>query len=390
MSTIEFPYPLIPMVKWHHERWDGNGYPDGLKGSDIPVNARILSLVDCYDAITTNRPYRSPMERAQVIQFFQREAGQAYDPEIVQVFLDHLAEMEEAGKAVVLGTTDVWGIVEAEKSKATANVRPLERVQPTVTYGRALTAGHDIQRELYSVFEFARADFQCLTPAEIFSFMGRRLGALIQFDAGVFFAADLTQGIVRAVHTVGTSSQDLEGLALPLEQKLTGWVAANNQALCNLPPFPDFLKSPEPRPAFQMSAIAPMNYNNQVFGAISLYRTDPSKFSDEEFRWLEIVASQTANMLAKETKNTDRSQLLVDSLTNLPNGFQLYLMFDQVAMDAARYEYSLAVISIRLDEIKEIRRRWGHMSGDQAIRAAGRYLKNSASRNRSSRQVCWR
>jgi diguanylate cyclase (GGDEF)-like protein len=168
----------------------------------------------------------------------------------------------------------------------------------------------------------------------------------------------------------------VQGLTLTLEQKLTGWVAANNQALCNLPPFPDFLNCPQPRPTFQMSAIAPMNRQNEVFGAISLYRRDSAKFTDEEFRRLEIIASQTAILLAKYRKNVDQSQLLVDTLTTLPNGFQLYLMFDQVAMDAARYEYPLAVFLINLDDIKGIRRKWGHMSGDEAIRAAARYLKD--------------
>jgi diguanylate cyclase (GGDEF)-like protein/putative nucleotidyltransferase with HDIG domain len=375
LNTIEFPYPLIPMVKWHHERWDGNGYPDGLKGAEIPLNARILALVDCYDALTTNRPYRSPMEREQVIQFFLREAGRSYDPNIVQVFIDHLEAIEAVGKAVDSGTTDVWGLKETP-SATKANVRPLEKVQPIVTYGKALNAGPDIQRELYSVFEFARADFQCVTSTEIFAFMGRRLEALIRFDAAAFFAADLRQGVVTAVHTVGGSNEDLSGLTLPLEQKLTGWVAANNQALCNLPPFPDFLNCAEPRPSFQMSAIAPMNRHSHVFGAISLYRKDSTKFDDEEFRRLEIVASQTAIMLAKSNKEIDGSQLLVDNLTSLPNGFQLYLMFDQVAMDAARYEYPLALLSINLDDIKDIRHRWGHLSGDEAIRAAAQYLKN--------------
>jgi len=255
-------------------------------------------------------------------------------------------------------------------------VRPLEKVQPTLTYGKALNAGPDIQRELYSVFEFARADFQCVTTSEIFSFMGRRLDALIRFDAAAFFSADLRQGVVTAVHTVGVADDGLSGLSLLLEQKLTGWVAANNQALCNLPPFPDFLNCAEPRPAFQMSAIAPMNRHNEVLGAISLYRKDTAKFTDEEFRRLEIIASQTAVMLAKACKEIDGSQLLVDNLTGLPNGFQLYLMFDQVAMDAARYEYPLTLVSINLDEIKNIRHRWGHMSGDEAIRAAAQYLKN--------------
>src|SRR5262249_38070532 len=97
-----------------------------------------------------------------------------------------------------------------------------------------------------------------------------------------------------------------------------------------------FLNCAEPRPSFQMSAIAPMNRHNHVFGAISLYRKDSTKFDDEEFRRLEIVASQTAIMLAKSNKEIDGFQLLVDHLTSLSNGFQLYLMFDQVAIDGAR------------------------------------------------------
>jgi diguanylate cyclase (GGDEF)-like protein/putative nucleotidyltransferase with HDIG domain len=372
LSTIEFPYPLVPMVKFHHERWDGNGYPDGLKGEEIPLSARILALVDCYDALTTNRPYRSPMDREQVVQFFGRESGRAYDPAIVQVFIDNLTQIEAAGNAVVLGNTDVWGIKDTPEVASTG--RPLEKVQPIVTYGKALNAAPDIQRELYSVFEFARADFQCLNPTEVFSFMGRRLEGLIPFDAGVFYAADLTEGTVTAVHTVGPGTDGLPGLTLPLEQKLTGWVAANNQALCNLPPFPDFLKCAEPRPSFQTSAIAPMNRHNQIFGAISLYRKEQAKFTEQEFRRLEIIASQTAILLAKCARDVDSDQLLVDNLTTLPNAFQLYLMLDQVAMDATRYEYPVTVLSINLDDIKSIRHKWGHMSGDEAIRVAARYL----------------
>jgi diguanylate cyclase (GGDEF)-like protein/putative nucleotidyltransferase with HDIG domain len=370
LSTIEFPFPLVPIVKSHHERWDGNGYPDRLKGDEIPLNARILALVDCYDALTTNRPYRSPMARGEVIEFFRRESGRAYDPAIVRAFVDNLEQIEAAGKAVVVETTDVWGL----KESTTANARKLEKVQPTLAYGKALNAAPEIQRELYSVFEFARADFQCLKPVEIFSFMGAKLQGLINFDAAVFYEADLTEGVVRAAHGVGAATHNLLGLNLGLEQKLTGWVAANNQALCNLPPFPDFLNCEEPKPAFQMSAIAPLNRHGEVLGAISLYRKDQTKFTEEEFRRLEIIASQTAILLAKSNKRFGEAPVLFDNLTALPNAFQLYLMFDQVAMDAARYEYPLAVVSINFDEMKSIRQKWGPMSGDEAIRATASYL----------------
>ncbi len=371
LSTIEFPFPVEPLVKSHHERWDGNGYPEGLKREEIPLSARILALVDCYDALTTNRPYRSPMSRQEVLEFFRRESGRAYDPAIVQVFIDHLEEMEAAGKAVVVETRDVWGIAE---SPNTGNTRKLEKVQPTLAYGKALNTDLEVQRELYSVFEFARGDFQCLRPIEIFSFMGGKLQGLVEFDAAVFYEADLTQGIVTSVHAIGPGADNLLGLNLSLEQKLTGWVAANNQALCNLPPFPDFLNCDEPRPSFQVSAIAPLNRQGEVLGAISLYRKDVKKFTEEEFRRLEIIASQTAALVAKCKKRDGDGPLLFDPLTTLPNAFQLYLMFDRVAMDAARYEYPLAILAMHFDDIKSIRQKWGPMSGDEALRAAARYL----------------
>src|SRR5438128_8197861 len=169
------------------------------------------------------------MPREEVIQFFRRESGRAYDPAVVQAFIDHLEEIEEAGKSVVVPTGGIWGINE-NSTASTGNGRKLEKAQPTLAYSKALNAGPEVQRELYSVFEFARADFQCLRPAEIFSFMGGKLQGLIDFDTAVFFEADLTQGIVTAAHTVGSADDKLLGLNLGLEQKLTGWVAANNQA----------------------------------------------------------------------------------------------------------------------------------------------------------------
>jgi diguanylate cyclase (GGDEF)-like protein len=233
----------------------------------------------------------------------------------------------------------------------------------------------DVQREIYSIFEFARAELQCLTVRDILTFMGSKLTNVIEFDAAVFYTADLSEGKLTAAHVIGAEIEGLNGLSLSLEQKLTGWVAANNQSLCNLPPFPDFLRCEEPRPTFQLSAIAPMNRSGTVLGAISLYRKNHLKFTEEEFRRLEIIASQTAITLAKCGSVTDDNQRLFDALTGVPNGFQLYLMFDQIAMDATRYAYPLALFTIHLDDLKNIRQRWGHMSGDESLRAAATYLK---------------
>jgi diguanylate cyclase (GGDEF)-like protein/putative nucleotidyltransferase with HDIG domain len=375
LKTIDFPYPVVPIVRSHHERWDGNGYPEGLKAEEIPLGARILALVDCYDALTTNRPYRSPMDRSEVIEFFRRESAKAYDPAIVDTFILNLEEIQGAAKDTKVDDADVWGIKEPP-AIASSNIRRLEKVQPTISYGKALSGGVETQRELYSVFEFTRAEIQCLSAKDILAFMGLKLSNLIDFDAAVFFTANTSDESVTATHVVGTEVGGLLGLRLGFEQKLTGWVAANNQSLCNLPPFPDFLKCDDPKPVFQLSAIAPMNRDGKVFGAVSLYRKTNEKFPEEAFRRLEIIASQTALALSKCGTENDETSLLTDSLTGLPNSFQLYLMFDQIAMDAQRYEYPLALFSIHIDNFKGIRQRWGHLSGDAALRAAANYLSS--------------
>ena len=373
LQSIDFPYPVMPLVRSHHERWDGRGYPDGLAGKDIPRTARILSLIDCFDALTTNRPYRSPMPRSELIQFFTRESGKAYDPEVVDVFIHNVERIEEAGRNVQLPVLDIWGGHEETKQ---SGLRPLERVQPTITYGRALQADVHIQRELFAVFEFARTEMQCLNLNDVLSFMGRKLSNIISFDAAVFYIADLGNATIKAGHVIGHHGRELEGIELRLEHKLSGWVAANNQALCNLPPFPDFLGLPEPRPDFQICSIAPLNHDNQVLGAVTLYRKSSAKFAEEEFRRLEIIAAQTALALSRIDFQDGEGPALFDHVTGIPNGFQLYLMFDQIGMDAQRYDYSIALLSVGLDNLKDIRRKWGYLSGDEALRVVAKQLSN--------------
>ena len=99
LTRINFPFPLVPVVRHHHERWDGTGYPDGLKGVDIPVTARILSIVDCFDAVREDRPYRRGMTRQEAIDLVLDGSGTLYDPSLVGLFLTHLPEFEAQIKA---------------------------------------------------------------------------------------------------------------------------------------------------------------------------------------------------------------------------------------------------------------------------------------------------
>lgn len=375
LKGIDFPFPVEPLVKSHHERWDGRGYPDGLKGEEIPLSARILSLVDCYDALTTDRPYRAPMTREELLEFFQRESGRAYDPAVVDTFLANLDLMEEVGAAVEPPDRDIWGI-ERRAEKKTENVRNFQNVQPAKVYGDAMNVSSETQRELYSIFEFVRSS-QSLRRKDILAFMGIKLEGLLKFDAAVFYLTEPGKSVVVPGRVVGSMAATIPlDTEIPMDQKLSGWVAANNQALCNLPPFPDFLRFPDPKPAFEVSAIAPMNHRGAVIGAVALYRSDKEKFTDLEFRHLEIIAAQTATALYGAHQH-EAETTLFDELTSLPNGYQMYLMFDQVAMDAERFDYPITLLAFRIEGLARFRTQYGPMASGELIRTVARHLKGS-------------
>src|SRR5690349_15314622 len=102
LARVNFPYPVIPIVRHHHEQWDGRGYPDKLRGEQIPITARIISVVDCFDSVREDRPFRRGMTLGEATALLLRGAGIHFDPALVDQFIKHLPRFDTQIEALGL------------------------------------------------------------------------------------------------------------------------------------------------------------------------------------------------------------------------------------------------------------------------------------------------
>ncbi len=287
LSAIDFPYPVVPIVRAHHENWDGSGYPNGLAGPAIPVGARILSVVDCYDALTSDRPYRPAMTHEAAMEIVRTRRGTMYDPDIVDAFervcLDitpSVARRPELQKAVRL----INQAVEPSLPLATS---PIAAPSP------------DAPEPLLALVNLARIVEGPPCPADVASMMWTHIRHLAPGASCAFFLGDAATDTVAARFVAGDASSVLQGLSMGIGERLTGWVAENRQPIVNSDAGLDL--GPVAALAGLRHCLAlPMASDTRLVGVLSLYARDP--FGDEQARTLGMVTPHLARMfVALET-----------------------------------------------------------------------------------------
>lgn len=102
LDSIHFLREIVPLVYYHHEWWNGSGYPEGIRGENIPLGARILAVADAYDAMTSDRPYRKALPQAQAIQELRQCAGTQFDPQVVEIFIRQLEKNREEVEKITM------------------------------------------------------------------------------------------------------------------------------------------------------------------------------------------------------------------------------------------------------------------------------------------------
>ena len=318
ISGVPFPYPVAPLILSHHERWDGKGYPAGLKGEEIPLGARILSVVDYFDALMSERPYHKAMSFDAAIGLLRQESGKALDPRVVHTFIE------------------MYPVLAAEAEASHQPARQLTRVAEHAPAARPAvglvteSAGHtnvfqDIalaHREIYALYEIAQAMGSSLGVSDTMALISSKLSNIVPFSCCALFLYSDESETLHCRFATGVEADVIQQLTIKSGHGLTGWVARNRRPLVNARPSTDLEAAgfPSDKTSLQSALVCPLVFNERFIGTISVYHTDPSIYTDDHRRLLDRISEQAAaviyNSIVFEQTQEDS---LTDPLTGLPN-----------------------------------------------------------------------
>jgi diguanylate cyclase (GGDEF)-like protein/putative nucleotidyltransferase with HDIG domain len=361
IAAVPFPYPVAPLILSHHERWDGKGYPQGLAGEEIPIGARILTIVDYYDAVTTERPYHKALTNESAIGLLRHEAGRALDPKLVPIFVELLptfaAELtaearskNEAEPAMLPGSTAV-GLVPVTTTNAFENI--------------ALA-----HREIYALYEIAQSMGTSLGVSDTMALISSKLSKVVSWSGCALFLHHAESDTLKCRFAAGVDAPKLLNTTLHVGFGLSGWVARNRRTLINGNPRVTFdAAGITGELAVNSAIVCPLQFNDTFIGCLALYHTEPNHYTEDHRRLLERIAEQAGavihNSIVFEQTQEDS---LTDPLTGLPNRRSMFVHLSRELARAERLKSEVAIIVMDVDGFKTINDTYGHNVGDHALR----------------------
>jgi len=360
LERVGFPYPVVPVVRHHHERWDGRGYPDGLRGDEIPMTARILTLSDCFDAVCEDRNYRAAMTRDQAIDMLNEGSGTVFDPNVVRTFLDHLDEFETEIRERCVERQRV------ELPQPPGNTWAAKTESGPMVYEHIRSA----HREVIALYDIAQTIGTSLDLRDTFAVFAARLEDIVSYTTCVLYRVRPDSTDVEAAHIAGRNAELFRTKSLPSGAGITGWVVANRHPMHNCDPRLDFdaLKVELPE-AYRTATVVPLMRDEAILGALAMYSADLSSYTADHLRLMEAVAKLASDAIANSAHHErTETSALTDVLTGLANARALRYRFEEEADRARRHRDTFSVLMMDLDGFKAVNDKFGHQAGDQLLR----------------------
>jgi len=379
LSRVSFPYPVVPIVRSHHECWDGTGYPDGLKGEEIPLGARILTAVDCLDALASDRQYRRALPLDEAMAKVAELAGKQFDPKVVEVLKRRYVELEKMARAQSGEQESAKLSTEAKVELGEAPAAGFERTAPAALEADPesfLISIAAARQEAQTLFELSHDLGNSLSLDETLSVLSVRLKKLVPYDAIAIYLAHNETLLPRYVS--GDNFRLFSSLMIPFGQGLSGWVAQNRKPVINGNPSvePGYLNDESKFSTLRSALAVPLEGLTEVVGVLALYRSERDAFTKDHLRVLLSVRTKVALCIENSLKYQEvEISATTDYLTGVANSRSLFLHLDRELARSKRTQSPLAVMVCDLDGFKNVNDRFGHLQGNEVLRTFARSIE---------------
>jgi diguanylate cyclase (GGDEF)-like protein/putative nucleotidyltransferase with HDIG domain len=377
LARVEFPYPVVPIVRAHHERWDGSGYPDGIKAEAIPIGARILSAVDCLDALASDRQYRRALPLDQAMAAVVAEAGTSYDPRVVIVLQNNYRKWEHLASGMA-GHSPLSRDVKVSNGHAPA--AGLEESAPRggIPKPDFLTSIAAARQEAQMLYELTQDLGNSLSVHETLSVLDSRLKRLIPYDSVAVYVKREDRLVPAYVN--GENFRLFASLEIPMGQGLSGWVAETGKPIINGNPSvePGYLNDPTKFSVLRSALAVPLESANGISGVLALYDAAHDAFNKDHLRVLLAINPKISLAIENALKYEQAAiSATTDALTGLPNARSLFLHLDAELARSKREFGTLAVLVSDLDGFKQVNDRFGHLEGNKVLKMVSAGLQQS-------------